>query len=64
MSTKKIFRAKDIFIPDPDNPDSKILKIPQEFLAQTDWQEGDTMKVSIGDQGTIILEKINKSLDK
>lgn len=61
---KKIFQAKDVFLPDPDNKDSKILQIPQEYLDDTDWTEGDTIKVSIGDQGTIILEKVEKSLDK
>lgn len=61
---KKIFQAKDVFLPDPDNKDSTILKIPQEYLDDTDWTEGDTIKVSIGDQGTIMLEKVEKSLDK
>ena len=61
---KKIFQAKDVFLPDPDNKHSKILKIPQEYLDDTDWSEGDTIKVSIGDQGTIMLEKVEKPLDK
>lgn len=64
MNKKKIFKAKDVFLPDPENPESKILRIPQEFLNDTDWKEGDTIKVSIGDQGTIILEKVDKSVDK
>ena len=34
------------------------MKIPPEVLKGKDWNEGDKVKISIGDQGTIIIEKV------
>jgi hypothetical protein len=50
--------AKEVFTPDPDDPGKTILTIPPNVLAKSDFKVGDDIKVSIGDQGTIILEKV------
>lgn len=59
VKVQYICDAKEVFTPDPDNPEQTILTIPPEVLAKSDFREGDEVKVSIGDQGTIILTKIN-----
>ena len=58
-----IFQSKEIFLPDPDNPESTILQIPKELIEQNKWKTGDTIKVSIGDKGTIKLERVEKTVD-
>ena len=35
------------------------MKIPKEISEERGWKEGDNLKMSIGDQGTIIIEKID-----
>lgn len=49
--------AKEVFTPDPDDPEKTILTIPPDILEKSKFKVGDNIKVSIGDQGTIILEK-------
>ena len=61
---KSSFNSKDIFITDPNNPDSTILKIPEEILKAQKWTEGTLLKVRLGDQGTIIVEEVEKEVDK
>jgi len=59
-----IFEKKDLFFNDPDNPGETILKIPEHVLEQQGWKEGTKLKISIGDQGTIIIEEAEKKVDK
>jgi len=61
---KSSFNSKDIFITDPNNPDSTILKIPEEILKEKGWKQGTLLKIQIGDQGTIIIEEAEKTVDK
>jgi hypothetical protein len=42
---------------DPDSGDL-ILPIPQPVLDQLNWKEGDTLDISIGEDGLIYLKKI------
>jgi len=49
--------AKEVFTNDPDNPEQTILTIPPNIIEKVGLKVGDEIKVSIGDQGTIILEK-------
>jgi hypothetical protein len=58
------YKASDILRYDQDNPDTPILTIPQEILEQQGWKKGTELKISIGDQGTIILEEVKKTVDK
>lgn len=57
IEIKYIVDAKEIFTQDPDNPGQTILTIPPNVIEQAGLKLGDEIKVSIGDQGTIILEK-------
>ena len=41
---------------DPDSGDL-ILPIPQPVLDQLNWKEGDTLDISIGEDGLIYLKK-------
>lgn len=61
---KYTFKSSDIFQDDPDNPNQKLLKIPEEILEKQNWKEGTKLKISIGDQGTIIIEEAEKEVDK
>ena len=34
------------------------MKIPDEILKKKGWKEGTEVKVSVGDQGTVIIEEV------
>lgn len=55
-----ITNSKELFSPDPDNPEMCILTIPPEVLEQAKIQPGDEVKMKLGDKGTIIIEKLSK----
>tara|TARA_Y200000002_G_scaffold372469_1_gene370286 strand:- start:180 stop:362 length:183 start_codon:yes stop_codon:yes gene_type:complete len=56
--TKKTWEFKKDEIFTKTNKDGvTTMKIPPEVLAVNDWKEGDKLKLKIGDQGTIIIEK-------
>ena len=55
-----IANSKELFTPDPDNPEMVVLTIPPEVLEQADIQPGEEVKIKLGDKGTIIIEKITK----
>jgi len=57
IEVKYIVDAKEVFTQDPDNPEQTILTIPPNIIEKVGLKVGDEIKVSIGDQGTIILEK-------
>jgi frataxin-like iron-binding protein CyaY len=52
------FQASDIFEEIPDNAEEILMKIPEEIAEAQGWKPGDTLKISIGDQGTIIINKV------
>jgi len=41
---------------DPENPDSLILPLPDDLLAEVGWTEGDTLIWTI-EQGRVFLSK-------
>jgi len=53
-----VFKKDDIF-GEPDENGCVTMKIPKEISEERGWKEGDNLKMSIGDQGTIIIEKID-----
>ena len=58
MTTKTWeFNSKDVFMKTDKNGQT-TMKTPPEVLKGKDWNEGDKVKISIGDQGTIIIEKV------
>ncbi len=50
------FKKDEIFTKTDENGVT-TMKIPPEVLQVNDWKEGDRVKLKIGDQGTIIIEK-------
>ena len=58
MTTKTWeFKQNDVFTKIDKNGQT-IMKIPSEIMAIKDWKEGDKVKISIGAQGTIIIEQM------
>lgn len=55
------YKYEDIFHEDPDNPDDLLMTIPPEILEEKGWSEGTKVKISIGDQGTLIIEEVKES---
>jgi|TARA_B110000971_G_C19924856_1_gene461029 hypothetical protein len=53
------FKVEDIFTDIEGDDKNMLMKIPEEIMEAQGWTEGDTMKIEIGDQGTIILSKVN-----
>ena len=62
MEEKKTwtFKAEDIFEDIPDDPKNINMNIPEEIAEAVGLQPGDPIKILWGDQGTIIIEKLDK----
>ena len=58
MGKKWTYQAEDIFEEMPESPEEVLMKIPEEVCQEVGLVPGDNVKVSVGDQGTIIIEKI------
>ena len=54
------YKYEDIFHEDPDNPGEMLMTIPPEVLKQKGWTEGTAVKISIGDQGSVIIEEVKE----
>ena len=55
-----IYKVEDIFEDIPDDPKNVNMTIPPEIMEKAGLKEGDTIKISYGDKGTIIFEKVDK----
>jgi hypothetical protein len=55
--TKYTYKAEDIFSEIPNDPKNVNMRVPDEIAEQAGLQPGDNVKISWGDQGTIIIEK-------
>lgn len=64
MSKTYTFNAKDILQDDPNDPEKSMLIIPDEIMKTQGWGPGTEIKIQIGDQGTIIIEEVKKTVDK
>lgn len=53
---KKTFKYTDIF---KSNGEATEFSLPPEVVSEMKLEPGDKLKVLLGDQGTIILEKID-----
>lgn len=56
---KTIYNQEEIFQDIPGDPDQVMMKIPDEIAEAAGIKPGDTIKVSWGDQGTIIITKVD-----
>ena len=54
------FKAEEIFEDIPDDPENVNMKIPDEVAKAAGLEPGDTIRVLWGDQGTIIIEKVEE----
>ena len=61
MSEQKqwTFKVEDIFEDIPDDPENVTMTIPEEIQKAAGIHPGDTVKILWGDQGTIIIEKVD-----
>ena len=53
---KKTYKYRDIF---KDQEEDVIMTLPDEIIEEMKLKPGDNLKILMGDQGTIILEKID-----
>lgn len=53
------FKAEDIFEDIPGDKNNVKMNIPEEIMEAQGWKEGDNLKILWGDQGTIIIEKVD-----
>jgi hypothetical protein len=62
MSEQKqwLYKVEDIFEDIPDDPKNVNMNIPKEISDEIGLVPGDPIKISWGDQGSIIIEKIEK----
>lgn len=60
MSNTFTYKVEDIFEDIPDDKENVLMNIPPEIMEKQGWKEGDTIKVLWGDQGTIIIEKVQE----
>ena len=60
MEKQKVwtYKVEDIFEDIPYDQKNINMTIPEPIRDEIGLKEGDTIKVSIGDQGTLIIEKI------
>ena len=63
MGKTYTFKADDIFEDIKDDPQNVLMNIPDEISEEMGWKPGDTLKILVGDQGTIIIEKVDEQLD-
>lgn len=54
------YKVEDIFEDIPDDPDNVNMTIPPEICEQMGLVPGDMLKILWGDQGTIIIQKIDE----
>jgi len=53
---KKTYKYSDIF---KNQEGEEVMTLPPEIIKDLELEPGDNLKVLLGDQGTIILEKID-----
>jgi len=58
---KFTFKVEDIFEDIPDDSENVNMNIPQEVADAIGLLPGDELKISFGDQGTIIIEKLDQN---
>ena len=58
------FKAEDIFEEVPSDPENILMNIPPEISEKMGWVPGDTLRILIGDLGTIKIEKVEDNEDQ
>jgi|MDTC01.2.fsa_nt_gb AbrB family looped-hinge helix DNA binding protein len=60
MEKQKVwtYKVEDVFADIPDDPANVTMTIPEPIRDEIGLKEGDSIKVSVGDKGTLIIEKV------
>jgi bifunctional DNA-binding transcriptional regulator/antitoxin component of YhaV-PrlF toxin-antitoxin module len=61
MTKEFIYKVEDIFQDIPGDSENVNFTIPPEIMEAQGWKEGDNLKISWGDQGTVIIEKVEEA---
>jgi hypothetical protein len=54
------YKVEDIFQDIPGDDKMMNMTIPPEIMEAQGWKEGDNLKIEWGDQGSIIITKLDK----
>jgi len=54
------YKVGDIFEEIPDDPENVLMNIPEEIRNEIGLVPGDVVRVLVGDQGSLIIEKVEK----
>lgn len=60
MSKNYTFKQEDIFQEIPGDPENLNFIIPPEIMEAQGWKEGDNLKIEWGDQGSIVITKLDE----
>ena len=52
------YKVEDIFHDIPGDKEMMNMTIPPEIMEAQGWKEGDNLKIEWGDQGSIIITKL------
>lgn len=55
------YKVEDIFEDIPNDPENVLMNLPQEVMEDAGIKPGDTVKILLGDQGSLIIEKIKEN---
>jgi len=55
------FKAEDIFQDIEGDEENVLMNIPPEIMEAQGWKEGDNLKIEWGDQGSIVISKVEES---
>ena len=56
-----IYKVEDIFEDIPNDPENILMNLPQEVMDEVGIGPGDTVKILLGDQGSLIIEKVKEN---
>ena len=52
------YKVEDIFHDIPGDKEMMNMTIPPEIMEAQGWKEGDNLKIEWGDQGSIVITKL------
>ena len=58
--TSKVYKYEDIFQDIPDDTENCMMTIPEEIAKEIGLEPGDPIKILVGDQGTLIIQKLKE----
>jgi len=56
----RTYKVEDIFEDIPNDVENVLMNLPPEVMEEAGIKPGDNVKISIGDQGSLIIQKLNK----